>query len=484
MSDTFFFYDLETSGINPRTARIMQFAGQRTDMNLKPIGEPVNVMIKLAPDSVPDPDAIMITGITPQATLQDGITEAEFVKMFLEEVATPGTIFTGFNTVRFDDEFMRCLMYRNFCDAYAWEWKDNRSRWDLLDVVRMTRALRPEGINWPTGPNGEVTNRLELLTHANGLDHQNAHDALNDVYATIAVAELIKKTQPKLFDYLLKLRNKQQVKELVRPGKTFVYTSGKYPKELQHTTVALMLAERPDGQGAFVYDLRHDPAPFLDKTPDQLAKAWQYSKDPDALRLPVKTLKYNRCPAVADLAVLQKDRTETLQRLQLDLPKAQTYAAQLTPAFIDKLYAALQILDKDRPAYDDAQDVDAQLYDGFMSGSDATLMPQLCAAGPKEISRFAESFHDKRLKEMVPLYKARNFPDSLSDEERTTWDKHCFERLLGGGEKSRMARYFARLGELAETADENKRFLLEELQLYGQAIMPIPDESGESEEEA
>jgi exodeoxyribonuclease-1 len=477
MADTFFFYDLETSGINSRTARIMQFAGQRTDLDLKPIGEPVNVLIKLSPDTVPDPDAIMITGITPQATLQDGVTEAEFIKMFLEEVATPGTIFAGFNTVRFDDEFMRSLLYRNFCDAYTWEWKDNRSRWDLLDVVRMTRALRPEGINWPVGPHGEVTNRLELLTKANGLDHENAHDALNDVYATIAVAQLIKDKHPKLFDYLLKLRSKQEVKKVVQSGKTFVYTSGKYPKEFEHTTVAVMLAERPDGQGALAYDLRHDPTPFLNMTPDELAKAWQYTKDPEALRLPVKTLKYNRCPAVADLAVLQVDKAETLKRLQLNLATAQTYAKQLTPVFTDKLFAALQILDKARPAYEDAESVDGQLYNGFFDNADSTLMPQLVASDPEDISRFAESFHDKRLKQLVPLYKARNFPATLTSEERAVWDKHCYERLLAGGERSRLARYFARLGELADTTDEKKRFLLEELQLYGQSIMPVPEES-------
>src|ERR1700744_3137298 len=146
MANTFFFYDLETSGFNPRSARTMQFAGQRTDLKLKPVGKPVNLLIKLTPDILPDPDAILVTGITPQQTLADGLTEAEFLKFFYEEVVRPGTIFIGFNSVRFDDEFMRFLLYRNFYDPYEWQWKDGNSRWDLLDLVRMTRALRPDGI--------------------------------------------------------------------------------------------------------------------------------------------------------------------------------------------------------------------------------------------------------------------------------------------------------------------------------------------------
>src|ERR1700741_3342223 len=163
MSTSFYFYDLETSGVNPREARIMQFAGQRIDMGLNPIGEPHNIIVRLTDDVVPDPDAILITGITPQQTITDGVTEAEFLKQFHEEVAVPGTIFVGFNTVRFDDEFMRYIQYRDFYDPYEWQYADGKSRWDLLDVVRMTRALRPEGIEWPVDSKGVATNRLETL---------------------------------------------------------------------------------------------------------------------------------------------------------------------------------------------------------------------------------------------------------------------------------------------------------------------------------
>jgi exodeoxyribonuclease I len=116
--------------------------------------------------------------------------EAEFLRLFHREVATPQTVFVGYNTVRFDDEFMRFLHYRNFHDPYEWQWQNDKSRWDLLDVARMTRALRPEGIEWPFDAKVKPTNRLELLSSLNKLDHANAHDALSDVQATIALAQL------------------------------------------------------------------------------------------------------------------------------------------------------------------------------------------------------------------------------------------------------------------------------------------------------
>ncbi|MCA9339265.1 exodeoxyribonuclease I, partial [Candidatus Saccharibacteria bacterium] len=211
MPKNFFFYDLETSGLDARYQRIMQFAGQRTDMNMQPIGEPINVLVRLSDDILPDPPAVLVTGITPQKTLEEGMSEAKFAKMLSEKVFTPDTITTGFNSVRFDDEFVRTTLWRNFYDPYEWSWKDGRSRWDLLDVVRMTRALRPEGIKWPVREDGKPTNRLELLSAENGLEHTHAHDALSDVEALIGMARLIKDKQPKLFEYLLKLRDKKEI---------------------------------------------------------------------------------------------------------------------------------------------------------------------------------------------------------------------------------------------------------------------------------
>lgn len=478
MAASFFFYDLETSGFSPRSARIVQFAGQRTDMDLKPVGEPVNFLIKLTPDVLPEPDAVLITGITPQQTMADGLTEAEFLKVFYEEVVKPGTIFLGFNSVRFDDEFMRFLHYRNFYDAYEWQWKNGCSRWDLLDVVRMTRALRPDGIKWPFAPDGKPTNRLEFLTAVNKLDHSKAHDALSDVQATIAVARLIKNKQPELFDYLLKHRGKKEVKALVDKNTPFVYTTGRYPSQCAHTSVAVKLAGHAQQDAALVYDLRLDPTPFLKKSVDELIKCWQYNREPDVEKLPVKTLKYNRCPAVAPLGVLDGASQE---RLQLKLDEVQKHLGILKQhhlEFANKIAEAVAKMDKAREReqvsiIDDQLTVDERLYDGFLSDADRQAMRTVPAAEPAELAKLADSFNDSRLQNLLPLYKARNFPKQLSAEERAKWDEFIARKLLQGGHDSRLAKYFARIKELSESKPtQNQQYLLEELQLYGESIMP------------
>jgi exodeoxyribonuclease-1 len=475
---TFFFYDLETTGFDPKVARIMQFAGQRTDMDLNPVGEPVNVLIKLTPDVLPDPDAILVTGITPQQTLIDGVTEAEFLQQFYEEIRTDNTTFVGFNSIRFDDEFMRYLLYRNFYDAYEWQWDKGCSRWDMLDVVRMCRALRPEGIEWPFASDGKPSNRLELLTSVNKLNHDKAHDALSDVYATIAVAKLIKEKQPELFNYLYEQRTKQTVKKVIQSGEPFIYTSGRYPSSYLHTTAAVLLAPHPEQDAGLVYNLRVDPTPFADKTPAELADHWRFSKDPEHVPLPIKTLKYNRCPAVAPLGVLNED---SQKRLELPLETVKENLAKLRACrdtLLPKVIEAIHILDAERTKAQgtlipDEAEVDSRLYDGFFDAKAKTDMSMVRAADPAELGGL--ELHEERLQQLLPLYKARNYPGQLTAEERTNWDAFCRRRLQDGGTSSRLAKYMNRLQALAENASDAQRYLLEELQLYAESVIQLEE---------
>lgn len=468
---TFFFYDLETSGINPRMARVMQFAGQRTDSELNPIGESYNILIKLSEDVLPDPGAILVTGITPQQTWADGITEAEFFEIFSQKIAQPDTIFVGFNNIRFDDEFMRFGLYRNFYDAYEWQWADRSSRWDVLDLSRITRALRPGGIEWPFASDGKPTNRLEYLTSVNKLSHDSAHDALNDVNATIAVAKMIKKNQPKLFSYLLEMRGKKSVEEFVTKNQTFVYVSGQYSSEYEKLTVVTTLGAHPQNQGVFVYDLRVDPEKYLKMSPEQLAKTWEYNKDPDADRLPIKTLQFNKCPAIAPVGTLLPDDKK---RLQVDDKVIAQNLKKLKDSrdFYPKLINAIEILDKNRKQKEvvvDSSNVDIKLYDGFVENSDKKLARDLRHTGPKQISDFALKFNDQRFKVLVPLYKARNYPKFLTADEREVWEAHK-NRIIS---KS-LPTFIKTIQEISQKPDisQNDKYILEELTMYAESIAP------------
>ena len=471
MAQTFFFYDLETSGLNPRQDRIMQFAGQRTDMNLEPIGEPYSLLVTLNDDTLPSPDALMVTGITPQKTVEEGYTEAQFARMLSEEIFTPDTIAVGFNNIRFDDEFIRHLLWRNFHDPYEWSWKDGRSRWDLLDVVRLTRALRPEGINWPLDAKGEPSNRLELITSANSIAHENAHDALADVTALIAVTKLIKQKQPQLYDYLLKMRDKKVVQQLVNVDdkKPFVYASGRYDKEFAKTTVVFPLTTSRNG-GVVVYDLRYDPTPFVGLSEEKLAAkifaSWEERQAEDFVKLPVKELQYNRCPAVAPLGVLEPG--DGWQKISLDLETVQKHQNILldNPDFAEKLRTIFE----NKPAFRKLPDPEAQLYDGFLNDRDRLRAEAVRNADERELADFHPEFQDERLAPLLLHYKARNFPRSLSEDDLAQWEVWRAQHL-----QTQLPQFMASLQRLVATATDEQQFILQELQLWAEAVLPSSD---------
>lgn len=472
MSQTFFFYDLETSGLNPRQDRIMQFAGQRTTLDLQPIGEPYNILVKLNDDTLPSPDALLVTGITPQQTQADGYTEAEFAKLLMDEIFTPDTITVGFNNVRFDDEFIRALFWRTFTDPYEWAWRDGRSRWDLLDVVRMTRALRPEGIEWPV-VDGKEVNKLELITKQNGIDHFKAHDALSDVEALIAVTKLVKDKQPQLFEHLFAFRDKKKVQSLVNleDKRPFVYVSGRYDAAFHKATVAFPLTAGRNGN-VVVYDLRYDPTPFLGMTTNELAKIlyapWGERQKEGFQKLPVKELQYNRTPAVAPLGVLERENGWEQIGLSEEIITKHRTALLSTPSFAENIRS----LYEGRPEFAKEADPEAQLYDGFVADVDRLRIDKVRTASAKDLADLHPDFTDERLAPLLLHYKARNYPESLAEDEISSWESWRSERI-----KKQLASFVPRLQQLAKihAGDDAKEYILQELQLWAESIIPFED---------
>lgn len=426
---TFYWHDYETSGTHPALDRPLQFAGQRTDEALNPVGEPLVIFCKPAPESLPHPQACLITGITPQQALAEGVNEADFIAAIHRQLAQPGTCGVGYNSIRFDDEFSRYTLYRNFYDPYAREWQHGNSRWDLIDVVRMTYALRPQGINWPQGANGQPSFKLELLTQANGISHESAHDALSDVEATIALARLIRDRQPKLFDYAYKQRSKHEAGALldVRRRSMALHISSRYPASQGCAALVAPLAHHVSNKNAvIVYDLAVDPAPLLALSAEEIRQRLYTPKDQlgEGLeRIPLKQVHINRSPMLVTPDILQQSG---YQRLGLDRESSERHASILQGAgraLVDKVR---EVFSQPHPA---GADVDTQLYDGFFGNADRDTMVQVRQSSPTDLARGGFNFEDQRLSELLFRYRARNFPDSLSDEEREKWARYCQRRL-------------------------------------------------------
>ncbi|MHC8349265.1 exodeoxyribonuclease I [Pseudomonas sp. RT4P38] len=423
-----FWYDYETTGINPRCDRPLQMAGIRTDFDLNEIDEPVNLYCQPSEDILPHPAACVITGITPGRLAEQGLSEADFMTRVHAQLAAPGTCGAGYNTLRFDDEMTRYSLYRNFFDPYAREWQGGNSRWDLIDVVRAAYALRPDGIVWPTDDEGRITLKLERLTAANGIDHGNAHEALSDVRATIALARLIREKQPKLYDWLFQLRGKQKVMDQIRLLQPMVHISGRFSAARNYVGVVLPLAWHPRNKNALIVcDLHLDPQGLLDLDADTLRQRLYTRRDDlveGELPVPLKLIHINKCPVVAPLSVL---RSEDQQRLGLDMSLYQERALRLSDAqkvWRDKVQTIYASED-----FTSSQDPEQQLYDGFIGDRDRRLCEQVRSADPAQLAQQQWPFDDERLPELLFRYRARNFPDTLSFEEQERWRIFCQQRL-------------------------------------------------------
>jgi exodeoxyribonuclease-1 len=475
---TFLWHDYETFGVEPRRDRPAQFAAIRTDADLNEIGEPIMLYCQPAPDYLPDPQSCLITGITPQHCLEHGVPEHAFAAAINEAFSEPGTVGVGYNTIRFDDEVTRFLFWRNLIDPYAREWKNGCGRWDLLDVVRMAYALRPDGIAWPKHDDGRPSFKLEHLARENGLAHEAAHDALSDVRATIALARLLKTSQPKLFDFCLELRRKDKVAaELgmhLDPAQRapVLHVSGMFPAERGCMALVVPLGTHPTNKNeVLVWDCRHDPAELFGLDADTIRQR-MFTRAADlpegVTRLPVKSIHLNKSPMlVGNLKTLAP---ALAARWDIDIAQGLAHARAVAEG-PDLAALWQQVFQRDGAA--GAADVDEDLYGGFVGNNDRRILDKLRGDDPARLAVARPGFEDKRLGELLFRYRARNFPDTLSEEEAQAWEEHRAARLFDGAGGARTVDdLIAAIDTLSETADERAQAVLEALYDYTEAVAP------------
>lgn len=470
---SFLWHDYETFGISPRSDRPAQFAAIRTDAELNEIGAPLMQYCQPAPDYLPDPQSCLITGITPQLCLEQGIPEHQFAHEIEQAFSQPGTIGVGYNTIRFDDEFTRYLFWRNLIDPYAREWQNECGRWDVLDLVRTAYALRPDGIVWPTNGQGRVSFKLEHLSAANGLAHEAAHDALSDVRATVALARLIRTNNPRLFDFCLGLHKKDKAAEQVnlRAPRPFLHVTGQVPVERGCLMVAWPLAQHPTNKNEIiVWDLANDPSELfaLDAATIRLRMFTKTDALPEGMsRLPIKTIHLNKSPVViSNLNTLSAERAD---HWGIDMAAVQRHALLCGTA--PDMSAIWQAVFERPPQA--AGDVDADLYGGFIGNADRAVLNRLRGLSPAQLAESQPGFADPRLNALLFRFRARNFPASLNPAEAQQWQALCAARLFDGAGGARtLEALFNEIDELAETADERGEAILGALYEYAEAIAP------------
>jgi len=479
---TIFWHDYETWGVDPRRDRASQFAGIRTNLDLEVVGEPVMFYCKPTTDFLPHPDAVRVTGMSPQLANKEGINEAEFFGRINEIFSVPQTCGAGYNSIRFDDEVTRFGFYRNFIDPYAREWQNGNNRWDILDLVRMTYALRPEGINWPSRIDDEgnevASFRLEYLTEANNIEQVGAHDALVDVKATIDIARLIKEKQPRLYDFYFNLRIKTNVAPLLNTNielaqrKTMLHISGMFPASQGCISPILPLIVHPVNKNEIIcYDLRHDPSPMLamnvDEIIDNLYKP-RAERDASHQAIALKGVHLNKSPAISPTNTLTAEMAEKwgIDWQEIENHKQKLLADETLIQRLKEMYSRKREMGE--------SDADSALYGGFISNDDRKLCNRVLSSSPDTLSSWQPQFKSKRLQTLYPRYLARNWPEKLDELKQQKWQSFCQARLIDGefGSTLTVDQFQQRLEELSlEELTEKERKALNDLVNWVQSFM-------------
>jgi exodeoxyribonuclease-1 len=474
-TQTILWHDYETFGINPKVDFPVQFAAIRTTFDLQVIEDQPNInwLCKIPHDYLPHPQACLVTGITPYYSVNKGLSEPEFASRIHKQMMNPNTCVAGYNSMKFDEEVTRHLFFRNLFPVYEREYKNNNSRWDVIDLVRACYALRPENINWPLYDNGNPCFKLEALTKANNIAHEGAHDALSDVRATIAIARLIKTSHPKLYDYYWQLRNKHQVNMMIQQFQSniFIHVSGFIESDQGCCTIIMPVCAHPENQNSILcIDLLRPITEFQKNEPKTLKELIFDSEIPRENKPGLLNIAVNKCPFVAPIKTLSEERAESLN---IDIGKAvENYKVLANSTYLTTLCQSVFSSDETQVV---PINIDEQLYTSdFPSSADMRLMETVRYEVPEQLAAYSGKFESELLNKLLFQYRARNYPNLLDEQEMSLWQQHIESRLTKGNKKACLSlnEYFSNIEELSKQYQQypDKVKILESLKRYANEL--------------
>ncbi|URJ33326.1 exodeoxyribonuclease I [Candidatus Blochmannia vicinus] len=472
--------------MNPSLDRPAQFAGIRTNDTLTPIEKEKVLFCRLSNDYLPDPKSVLITKITPQDTLHNGLIEPEFARRINQIFCTPKTCILGYNNIHFDDEFSRNIFYRNFYDPYIWAYQQGNSRWDLLHVLRAYYSLCPYGIiKWPLNNQNKPSFRLKDLTQANAIQHSNAHDAMSDVYATLELTKLTKRAQPQLFQFLFNHRTKYQLKKIIdlETMRPLIFITKKINNKYQNflTYIAPITWHPINSNILIACDLNENIDTLLHLNINIIYQKL-YSNHitiHDVLKtIPLQLIRLNACPTLIPINFFNKNNINVNHFTQfstnyqhclknLNFLRIYENSVHLRKK-IHTLYTIIESYLRQKALYHNSH-VDSQLYHGFFNNSDRKIILNIQKTHPKNLKNLCIDNVDSRLKLLLYYYRARNFPSTLNQQEQKEWLNYIKNKLFN---QSQSKSYNDNLNILLSiySYDRQKTKLLHLLKKYYQYL--------------
>lgn len=471
------WYDYETSGRDAVADRPVQLGWQITDPGMEPQTEPTSVLVRLPDDVLPSPEALLVHHISPELHQKQGISEAELATR-LEQLISPRTLVGGYNSRAFDDKFTQHVFYRCLRDPYAWQYAEGRGRFDLYPVVLVYFVFGPEAIRWPEDQDGRPRFKLDRIGPLNQMDQglKHAHDASSDAAMTARLARQLAQHDADLFASCLKRIDKHFVTDKIRAeGRSdgllevtaFAGWDQGYVRDLW---IPFRLAERSNDYIGF--DLNHDPKDVMTgliAISESVDEDFAY-RSRKAHELGLHKVRINAQPMLFRRSDLSDDVIHRLSGYGRDVAQQNRnldvwHRIQESPSF-KQLYE-LAVTALKMPAPERPLDVDASLYSGgFLSKYDRDILADLPLADPNALIDINPTFEDLRYTELLFRYRARNFPQSLTQPEWRRWQNVRRVKLMGDSQgnspANRIQEELLNLGN----RDDLEPYQLEQLQQF------------------
>lgn len=405
----FVVYDLETSGLHKRFDQILQFAAIHTDDELEPIDTPLHIRARLLPSILPSPKALLITGLTIEEIIDPTVPSlynavCEIHEAFLR---WSPSMYLGFNSIRFDEEFLRQAFYQNLRHP-IYVTSVNNNRGDVLRLARAVALLNPGALTIPLSPEGRRSFRLSDIGQANGIRFDRSHDALSDAQTTLALCRLIRDRAPDAWSNFSRFANRRNVVEFVQEEEAFALLDDRADSDF--VCVTLVSKHSTDRNLHYCLDLATDM--------DSLGRLSNEELCVEVSRRdgPIRKLRANASPVMAQLWELEEqsllpapsqDIEHVAQRVRSD------------EEFLQRLSAAIQASQSVWPT---SEHVEEQIYDDFIGDADGALCQQFHLAQWPERPNFIGRFGDRRLRRLAQRLLLHERPDLL--------DQHRLSALL------------------------------------------------------
>ncbi len=382
---SFVFFDTETTGLKHGFDQIVHFAAIRTDANLNEIDR-FEARSRLLPHVLPHPAALRTNGLPIERLLDPSLpSHYDMVRAIRQRLLSwSPSIFVGYNSIRFDEEMLRQALFQTLHPAYLTSNHSN-CRADVWGLVMAAAAVSPACLSVPIGPEGRPIFRLEQLALANGVAHEQAHNALSDVVATLELCRVVHQRSPELWQRFVRFSKKATVADFVEAEDGFMLTEF-FANQAYHAPVVCIGRDPDQANGRFCLSLNGDVDRFAEMTDDELRT--ELTKKP----CPVRRLRINAAPT---LTALYDAPEVMLDGVDIDAIEARARRMKDDPALCSRLVSAYTSTREPRPP---SRHVEERLYDGFPGPQDEARMVEFHDADWGDRLSIIQSFDDERLR--------------------------------------------------------------------------------------